>query len=155
VSRLPQLEELAIGMAHPSSGDGDIRLRFSLQSLRLLDARGMPKLCYVGFLACPALEELRTLWHGHYSGGIMPWRKGSTEFYAIGGGMGSDIPHSCCAFGARGHHSPAQPVDISDRCRVIFYTDDWPSLQPRQSAVFGQRVNDDGSRSWTMLEAGA
>jgi hypothetical protein len=75
LSRLPQLEELSIDMHYPSgtcSTEMGPRLRITSQSLRLLDLRGMSKACEVGYLACPALEEMRTLWRCWYGGGILP-----------------------------------------------------------------------------------
>jgi len=169
LSRLPLLEELSIEMDQACGwsrrcfrfGDGP-RLRITSQSLRLLDVRGMGKSCEVSYLACPALEEVRTLSRGCYDGGILPLVREDNGFSVIDTHGGH--PGTFCAFGARGatlfssdsssvdEYSDCLPVDLPERCRVMIYPDGCEDNSP---AEFCQRVNDDGSRSWQVQAVGA
>ncbi|KAJ1618646.1 hypothetical protein T492DRAFT_446886 [Pavlovales sp. CCMP2436] len=158
VSRLSQLEEIAIDMSHPNKcSHVEIRLRFSSQSLRLLDLRGMQKDCEVSFLACPALKELHTFWRGYFGCGIRPLAREGTGLLVIR--QPGPLPRACYAFGAQGHwqnatkdFSSAQLVQIPDMCRVVVHPDGHRGDLP---AVFGHQVSDEGSRSWEMLAVGA
>ncbi|KAJ1629589.1 hypothetical protein T492DRAFT_1010165 [Pavlovales sp. CCMP2436] len=157
LSRLPLLEELSIEM---SWCEWPCDLRFTSQSLRLLDLRGMGKSCQVSYLACPALEEVRTLYRGSYEGGILPLARKGNGFRVINTHGG--LPATFSAFGAHGSlpshtRHGSLPVDLPEKCRVMIYLEDWRCGRSDlpAPAEFCQRRDDDGSWSWQMQAAGA